>query len=253
MVITEIFPKPTVKQVAFELRYPNLFYLENKIGDFQIKIMKEYPTSSLLFRRHLLLADLGPKAKLKPVDEEATKKVWEFKSENKITLNITTNSLSMVSEHHKTYNLEGADKFRDAIEFVLNSFIEVMAIPLLKRIGLRYIDECPLPTKDNDTFTAYYNSVFQVDRFDIADAKEMQFMTVCKRGEHNIRYIETLFKDNDDKYKYILDFDGFANNIQAENCLTVTDELHRIISAEYERTIKEPVYEYMRQRGEANE
>jgi len=251
MVITEVFPNPTVKQVAFELRYPNLFYLENKIGDFQIKIMKEYPISNLLYRRKILLADLGPKGDFKPVDEESGKKVWEFKSDKKITLNITTNSLVMVSEHHKTYNLEGADKFRDAIDFVLKSFIDVMAIPLIKRIGLRYIDECPLPSKDNATFKAYYNSVFPIDRFDIADVKEMFFRTTCKRGDFNITYMETLVKDAD-KYKFILDFDGFANNIQADNCLGVTDELHRIISTEYERTIKEPVYEYMKE-GRVNE
>ena len=51
----------------------------------------------------------------------------------------------------------------------------------------------------------------------------------------------------DEEYKLILDFDGFAKDIAGEDCLRVTDDLHDIILKEYEETIKEPVYEYMRQ------
>ena len=32
MGIKEIFSFPTVKQVIFQIRYPNLFIIENKIG-----------------------------------------------------------------------------------------------------------------------------------------------------------------------------------------------------------------------------
>lgn len=249
MVINEVFPNPTVKQVVFEIRFPNLFYIENKIGDFQIKIMEEFPASNLLYRRQLLFADLGPKAQFKPLEEETGKKIWEFKSEKRYSLNVTSNSLYIVSEHHKTYNLEGADKFRDAIEFALDNFFEVMTIPLINRVGLRYIDECPLPSKNNETFRSYYNSVFPTDRFDIADANEMFFRTIVKRGDFNLIYMENLQKLKDE-YKLILDFDGFALKVKSQDCLNVTDRLHEIISEEYERTIKDPVYEYMRRENQ---
>lgn len=212
--------------------------------------MKEFPESNLLYRRQLLFADVGPKGKLKPLDEELTKKVWEFKADKKYRLNITSNSLDIVSEYHKTYNLEGADKFRDAIEFALENFFEVMAIPILNRVGLRYIDECPIPSKDNEKFSSYYNSIFPIDRFNIADTSEMVFRTVTKRGDFSIIYMEELRKVKDE-WKLILDFDGFALKVQAEDCLSVTDKLHDIILEEYERTIKEPVYKFMK--GEPNE
>ena len=61
-----------------------------------------------------------------------------------------------------------------------------------------------------------------------------------------MKYIETLQKRGDE-HKLILDFDGFANDVSSEECLAVSDELHSIIEEEYERTIKDPVYEYMRQ------
>lgn len=80
MVITEIFPNPTVKQVVFELRFPNLFFLENKIGDFQMRIMQDYPKSELAYRRNIVFADFGPKGEFKPLEEDAGKKLWEFQT-----------------------------------------------------------------------------------------------------------------------------------------------------------------------------
>jgi len=252
MVIHEVFPNPTVKQVIFQIRFPNLFYIENKIGDFQLKIMREFPKSSLLFRRQFLLADVGPEGRLEELpklDKESGKKIWQFESEKNYKLSVLTDSLDITSEYHKTYNGDYPNKFRDVIEFALKSFFEVTSIPLVNRIGLRYIDECPLPSKDNRTFESYYNSVFPIDRFNIADVNEMSFRTVTKRNNFNIIYAETLQKIKDE-YKLILDFDGFALNIPFGECLRVTDELHRLISEEYERTIKEPVYDYMRRRVE---
>ena len=46
--------------------------------------------------------------------------------------------------------------------------------------------------------------------------------------------------------KLILDFDGFAVNIEnVSEYLTITDKLHEIISDAYKSVIKSPVYEYM--------
>ena len=186
VVITEVFPNPTVKQVVFQLKFPNLFYLENKIGDFQMKIMKGYPKSELQYRRSVLFADLGPKGDFKPVDEDIGKKIWEFSSEDKGSkISITTNSLTIISEHYKTYSLDGADKFRDAIKSVVDSFIDVMGIPMFSRIGLRYIDECPVPAMDNEQFKSYYNSSFPIDRFNLTDVTVLsnKWVTLSMWGE----------------------------------------------------------------------
>lgn len=250
MSISEIFPNPTVKQVIFQIRYPELFYIENKIGELQLKIMKEFPNSSLLYRRQVLFADIGPEGKLenipKDIDEKSGKKVWQFSSDKNVVLNISGKALDITSQYHKTYNLEGGDKFRDTIKFVLDSFFELLPIPLINRIGLRYIDECPIPSKDNSTFSSYYNSIFPLDRFNLSDANEMDSKVMVRKGKYSLRYIESLQKIGEE-YKLILDFDGFAENIPSTDYLIVTDDLHTIISGEYEKTINEPVYEYMRQ------
>jgi uncharacterized protein (TIGR04255 family) len=253
MKINEVFPNPTAKQVIFQIKFPNLFYMENKIGDLQLKIMEKFPQSSLLFRKQIIFADIGSGVKLESIpsdlEEETGKKIWQFKSSKNFQLDVLSDSLDISSQYHKTYNLEGGDKFRDIIEFILNRFFEVVSIPIINRIGFRYIDECPIPSKDNSTFRSYYNSIFPLDRFNLVDVNEMDFKTVIKKGEYYLRYVESLQKVGGE-YKLILDFDGFAENINSKDCLTTTDNLHTIILEEYEKTIKEPVYQYMRQKKE---
>ena len=254
MSIDKIYPNPTVKKVIFQIKFPNLFYIENKIGDLQLKIMEKFPQSSLLFRKQIVFADIGPGVKLENISsdlgEEKGKKIWQFKSSKNYQLDVLSDSLDISSQHHKTYNLEGGDKFRDIIKFVLDQFLEIVSIPIINRIGLRYIDECPIPTKDNATFDSYYKSVFPIKRFNLAEVDEMDFKTVIKKGEYYLRYVESLQKVGGE-YKLILDFDGFANNIESKDYLLTTDNLHAMIIEEFEKTIKKPVYQYMEQKKES--
>ena len=254
MAINEIFQNPTVKQVVFQITFPNLFYIENKIGEFQQKIMNEFPESVLLYRRQFAWADVGPEVKLTEIESKLEKeptgqKIWQFKSPKNFQLDVLSSSLGIISNYHKTYRMENGDKFRDVIEFVVSNFLQVVPIPIISRIGLRYIDECPIFSKDNDTFKAYYNSVFPIDRFNLADAEEMDFKTVVKKEDYYLRYVESLRKVKD-QYKLILDFDGFKVNVNPQDFLKVTDDLHTIIFNEYEKTITELVKEYMRKAKE---
>ena len=75
MAIDEVFQNPTVKQVIFQIRFPNLFYMESRIGDYQLKIMNDFPESSLLHRRGVLIASLAPDARSLNIAEEDHERV----------------------------------------------------------------------------------------------------------------------------------------------------------------------------------
>jgi uncharacterized protein (TIGR04255 family) len=253
MAINEIFPNPTVKQVIFQITFPNLFYLESRIGSIQEKIMKEFPKSELLYQKKLLLANVGPELKVDPKDAEdvPAKKIWQFESRDKTILSIALNSLDITSIFHKTYNLGNDDnnKFRHTIKHVVGTFIDLVNLPIISRIGLRYVDYCPLPAKNNSTIKEFYNSKFPLNVFEIADAEVMAFRTIIKKGKYYMGYVESL-KQISGENKLVLDFDAFATDINASDYLTITDELHKIISEEYEATIREPVYDYMKRKPE---
>ena len=103
-----------------------------------------------------------------------------------------------------------------------------------------------MPRKDNETYRSYLSTAFPLEKFAIDDATEMDFKTVVKRGEYELRYMESLQRREDGRYYVILDFDGFAHNVKPDDCLGVTDDLHEMIIQEYRSTIKEPIVEYMR-------
>jgi hypothetical protein len=82
MVINEVFPNPTVKQVIFQIRYPNLFYIENKIGDFQLKVMREFPESALIMKQRVIFAEFGPNV---TIDFSANENGPTFANQNEPT------------------------------------------------------------------------------------------------------------------------------------------------------------------------
>jgi len=250
---TEVFPHPTVKEVAFEIKFPHLFSIENKIGDFQDKIITQFPDSALVLRRQLVFADTGLEGKFEhvPVKEgsepDIVRKIWVFKSKEKIEVRVQTNSISIISQQHKTYNNPSSDKkFRDVIEFVVGNFFKTINVPIISRIGLRYIDECPLPSKNNETLEKLYDSTYPIDRFPIKDATTIYFSIDTLRKNHRLVYQEGLVKNQQGQDVLMLDFDGFEIEIASTDFLKVADELHGIIEEEYFSIIKEPIKQYMR-------
>jgi len=249
MAITEVFPNPTVKQVSFEIRFPNLFFIESKIGELQIRIMDKFPESALLFQRQLLFAVSTEKIEdlQKKVPQEEGVKIWQFSNPALgYKLDISGSNLAISSTSHKTYNNQQSDnRFRDIIAHVVDPFFRLTNLPTLNRVGLRYIDECPFKEKTTTKFLNHFNSCFATTRFSIEDSIEHQYIAFVKRNEYFIRYVET-YNANVNTTSITLDFDGSANNVPSAACLDTTDRLHDIIVEEYEATIKEPVYEYMR-------
>ncbi|MEP0824635.1 MAG: TIGR04255 family protein [Nitrososphaera sp.] len=254
MPIDEVFPNPTVKQVIFEIRFPNLFYIENRIGELQVRIMQEFPESSLILRRQVVLADVGPDIKIESVPEalkpEAVRKIWQFASPKNFKLNVLGDSLSITSEYHKTYNHPSSEsKFRDAIAFVLRHFMDVMGIPIINRIGLRYINECPLPSKDTETYNEYYKTALNLGKFKIEDANEFTLKMELKKGDYFLNYAEALRKQ-DERNIVILDFDVYAKDIKSDQYLGVTDDLHDIIIETFVASVQQPIFDFMRKQVE---
>jgi len=211
--------------------------------------MKQFQESAELFKKQFILAGLGPEQQLADLSTEvkpdSTQKIWQFKSESGVTVNVTRDSLDINSTHHKTYQNEGSEKFRDQIQSVVDSFKETIEIPIITRIGLRYIDECPIVEKNNERFSEWYNTTFPINRFKIDTAIEMDTKSVVEIEDCFLRFIESLRVDNNN-HKLILDFDAYKKMIDPNDYLTATDKLHSIIIKEFEKSIQEPVYEYMR-------
>jgi uncharacterized protein (TIGR04255 family) len=245
MPTNEIFLRPVVKQVAFAINFPNLFFLENRIGDFQIKVMKSFPKSELLLQRHFVFGVQDATKELEGNDAQPTRKVWQFSNDKGVTIGLASDSLSIVSDSHKTYNYGTSDRFRDIIELVCQHFFEVSCVPVATRVGLRYIDQCPVQTKTTASFKQFYKSALPVDRFQIEKTPAMDLVVVVDRGSAKLRYAESLRTDQE-KPVLVLDFDASAENVDAKDVLATADTLHDVVSAEFYDTAGEGLLQFMR-------
>lgn len=245
--ISEVFPSPTVKKVIFQIIYPNLFVIENRIGQIQLKIMDKFWESKLILRQQFFLADVGEGEipKIPEKSESPSRKIWQFHSGEKYALNITSNSLDITSNIHKSYNRGDGENFRDIIKYVLDIFLKEIPITIIKRIGLRYQDELPIFERNNETMKEYYNTTFDIERFKFEETDLMVFRSAIKRGDYNLNFREQYVKVEDD-WKYTMDFDAYTLNIKPSTCLEILDELHEIISIEYADKITEKFKEHMR-------
>lgn len=241
-----IYNKPTVREVIFQIQFPNLLFIEKHIGDYQYKIMSKFPDSSELIQKQLMFKIIDDSKIQKEEisnNEPAFQKIWQFSSEEGYKLSVSSNSISIVSELHKTYrNPSGEHRFRDIIEYCINNFLEIIQLPTIKRIGLRYIDDCPLPQElNNPNYESYYNTSFPLNIFDISKAKDIQFLINIEEDNNAYLRYQEIFKDN----KLVIDFDAYKNNINPEEYLQTTDLLYEIVHNKFESTIKEPVREIM--------
>jgi uncharacterized protein (TIGR04255 family) len=249
MASKEVFPTPLVKQVAFEVRFPNLFFIEGRIGEFQVQVMKDFPQSELVHRRNLMIfagnADNPQVQELaKQQSAEAVEKIWQFKAESGIRLEVSTRNLVLVSEKHSSYG-EGERPFRSIIEKTVSEFFKLIQLPTVQRVGLRYINECPLLDKTTKTFNDCYNSILPVERFGLENLSKADCVAVAKDGSMQIQRIEGLrFGPSSDLL--VLDLDASTENIASGNVITTTDKLHELIEREFWNTIREPIVAHMR-------
>jgi uncharacterized protein (TIGR04255 family) len=250
MADNEVFATPLVKQVAFEIRFPNLFFIEGRIGDFQVQVMKDFPQSELVQRRSFMLlagnVDSPQAQELAKQQASDIEKIWQFKSESGTRVEISSRNLVVVAEKHISYH-EGGDKsFRSVVEKVVAQFFGLIQIPIVQRVGLRYINECPLFDKTTKTFKGCYNSVLPVDRFGLENLSIANCIVVAKSGDMQIQHAESLRFATPTGDILVLDLDASSENVAAERVLATADGLHNLIAVEFRTVIKEPIVEYMR-------
>ncbi len=250
----EIFDNPTIQSVTLEIRFPALFYIESKIGDFQKAIFDKFPASALLSRKSINFFVAGQQVKAEDINKAnqaptADAMIWEFKSEDNYTLHVINNSITISSTVHKTYNNEGGEKFREMIIFAIGKFIEIVSIPRIDRIGLRYINTCPFPTGGEEEFNKYYKIGMPFSRFPLSKIQQSNFTIVSNiKDNYTLRFTEAINSLVNPK-QVLLDYDASKTNITPDKYLETADALHEIISEEFEKSIGEGLINYMKQKN----
>lgn len=244
----EIFPNPVVKQVAFEVRFPNLFFIEGRIGEFQVQVMKDFPQSELILRRSVMffagtpenIKDLASQQGTDSVD-----KIWQFKSAIGTKLEISSKNLVLTSDHHRSYKYGEEPTFRTIIKRVIDPFFEMVKLSVVQRIGLRYINECPIFDRNTEHFNECYNSILPLGRFRLENVTNMDCAVVTSAEKCQFRHLESM-RLTVERDVLALDIDAWSENVPVEKFMDATDTLYDTISSDFMATVKEPILEFMR-------
>lgn len=239
-----IYPNPTLKQVIFQIRFPNLFFIESKIADIQLAIFEKFPESEVLIQQTI---PFGVSAQSSDAQSPVPiAKIWQFSNPSGYSLKISTDSLSIDSTTHKAYyQSNGITSFREIIEYCLDGFGQAVKLPFISRVGLRYIDEVPLFDKNNETFNACFNSSLNTNKFSIEEVDEMS-VRLHKHINSEYRFIyQEQIKQNSKSSSVMLDFDAYKERVLFADVLSITDQLHKIVHDEFFNTIREPIVKFM--------
>ena len=207
--------------------------------------MDDFPKSSQILEEPIIIGVVQKTL----TDEEKPKptQIWQFESENgKNKIMVRPNRLNIISHEYKSYNSPTVKKrFRDLIESITTTFLGKVPIRKFSRIGIRYIDHCPLEEKSSGYFKRFYVPIFDTDNYDIENIIENHVAIRIKKGDYYLLFQCGIQKFGD-VYKYVLDYDGYAQDIETRNFINITDELKKMIKKEYYSNITEEFKEYMR-------
>lgn len=246
----ELFDNPSVHSVHIQLGFKPLLYIVNHIGDYQLAIMEKFPDTQSGQTQEMFFKVPGANTEglVKAENVSEPQLFWTFKNATGFELTVRPDSILLSSRQHESYNHSDATiRLREVAQHVFDSFFNLIRIPILTRIGMRYIDHCQLPPEDEmDKFNTWYHTTLQVDRFPINSAAELFYSaTIERNNDLLLRFQEKLNTKQEDRY-LLLDFDGYKENVPRQEYLSITDSIHNMISNEYDQIVLEPAREAMR-------
>ncbi len=240
----EVFRQSPLSQVIFEARFPILFSIPQKIGDFQLSVMDAFDKSKELKTQDI---KLSPDEKPEFVGSDI---VWEFSHRDRdLTIRLFRNKIVVFSKAYKRYDSKKQKSFRPNIQYAVEKFLHLFQIRIFSRIGLRYINKCEIEDLSNDWFKKFFKQTFDIDKYPWENILEQRVILRFKKDSQKLLFQSGLIEEEGIK-KYLLDFDAYQENCEVRQYLEITDTLHEIILTEFHSLITD---EYRNKlRGEQN-
>ncbi|MBD3405657.1 MAG: TIGR04255 family protein [Candidatus Lokiarchaeota archaeon] len=230
----ETFPINFLTSVTFEVRFDPLLAIQQKVPTFQEKIRGKYP-------------GLGKGVSFSiglPFQESPESIQWEFSTKDKTShIRLSMDRLIFVTKEYKNYS-----EFRENYTFAFNEFTKTTKLQNFNRLGLRYINEIPLPHENNviEYILKRFNPI--ISRSRIEEDAPITFQT-----EYRVRHDEGLvtLRNNlsfeDGIPKYIIDIDGYSVEVMTSNQIeTISEKLHNLIVTEFHKNITDKFLESLR-------
>jgi uncharacterized protein (TIGR04255 family) len=137
------------------------------------------------------------------------------------------------------------EEFKDEVLRRTEEFCQTFDITPLTRIGLRYVNEIPLPTQETESLRTYIRPVVQFDRIPLETVQQFALQMSASAGSHMI-LLRTALLPGPMRF-YILDIDAYTETVQPpERIATLLDEFHDTVQKAFLSHVTEEYKKVMR-------
>lgn len=227
--LDELFPHPSVREVAFEVRFAPRLRIAPEVWRIQDNLAESYPSVS----QEMLAQPDGRVLQAYVFGNPDTRRSIKVSQENFVVIFNEYSSF----EDFKEEALKRITAFTG--EFTIQNF---------QRVGLRYVNHIELkPGQGIQDLRRYVNLPVDMARFDPASIEQLLTEFRLASGQHKITVRGALLQmPGRDSGLFILDFDCYAFAGDLGSLPATMDEFHHKIQLQFLEHIRDEYKQVMR-------
>ncbi len=228
----EIFPHPSVREVAFEVRFAPRLRITSEVWRIQDSLAESYPAVS---------------QEMQALDEHQVQAYVFGNPGTGSSIRVSQESFAVVFHQYDSF-----EEFKDEALRRTDAFAEKFGIQTFHRVGLRYVNHIELgPEQGVEDLKRYVNLPVDFDRFDPASIEQLSTEMRLALDEHKMTIRDELVRrPGNGGGLFVLDLDchTFAH-IEIEDLPLLMDEFHRKIQIQFLEHVREEYKQIMRGGG----
>jgi uncharacterized protein (TIGR04255 family) len=191
--LEEVFPANPIREVDFEIRFTPRLRVQAEMWRFQEELVEEYP-------------DVGLESAILP--NGTTLSITVFQNQRKArVIKVSPHNMALAFSSYNNF-----EEFKDEVQRRTSNFCGIFEISSLTRIGLRYVNEIPLPTQQPESITKYVRPLVEFERIPLHSVQQFAMQVASQLNDHMI-LVRTAMLAGPVR-TYILDIDAYTETIQ---------------------------------------
>jgi uncharacterized protein (TIGR04255 family) len=227
--LDELFPSPSVREVAFEVRFAPRLRIAPEVWRIQDSLAESYPAVS--------------QEMLAQPDSRVLQAYVFANPETRRSIKVSQENFVVIFNQCSSF-----EDFKHEALARTTAFAKEFSVQNFQRIGLRYVNHIELkPGQGIQDLRRYVNLPVDMERFDPASIEQLLTEFRLSSGEHKITVRGALLQmPGRDSGLFILDFDCYAFAGDLRSLPKMLDEFHHKIQLQFLEHIREEYKQVMR-------
>jgi len=191
--LKEVFPANPIREVDFEIRFTPRLRIDAEMWRFQEDLVNDYP-------------DVGREAAILPTG--ATLNVTVFQNPRAArVIKVSSHNMALAFSSYANF-----EEFKDEVQRRTSSFCGIFDVATLTRVGLRYVNEIPLPNQNPESITKYVRPLVEFDRIPLNSVQQFAMQVAASHDDHMILVRTAMLAGP--LRTYVLDIDAYTEVVK---------------------------------------